>query len=206
MSKKTITIAVPKGYLFQETLAVLKKAGIHFNDTLKDSRKLFTYDSTKKYKMILVRPWDVPAYVEQGAADLGVVGRDVLNEHSADVLILNDLGFGGCRLVIAGHQDQDINSLAHNCKVVTKYPNSTVKYFNRLGKKVRIIKLYGAIELGPLTGLSDVICDLTATGSTLAEHDLKILDTVFDSTAHLIANPIGMRAYYEEITGICNLL
>lgn len=206
MSKKTITIAVPKGYLFQETITILKKAGIHFNDTLKDSRKLFTYDSTKTYKMILVRPWDVPAYVEQGAADFGVVGRDVLNEHSADVLILNDLGFGGCRLVIAGNQDQNINTLPHNCKVVTKYPNSTASYFNRLGKKVRIIKLYGAIELGPLTGLSDVICDLTATGSTLAEHDLKVLDTVFESTAHLIANPIGMRSYYKEITTLCNLL
>ncbi len=77
---------------------------------------------------------------------------------------------------------------------------------NKLGKKVRIIKLYGAIELGPLTGLSDVICDLTATGSTLREHDLKVLDTVFESTAHLIANPIGMRSYYNEITDICSLL
>jgi len=206
MGNKPITIAVPKGYLFQETISILEKAGIYFKDTLKDSRKLFTFDTTKKYKMILVRPWDVPAYVEQGAADLGVVGKDVLYEHSADVLTLKDLGFGGCKLVIAGHQDQDINGLKHHCKVVTKYPNSTIKYFNKLGKKVRIIKLYGAIELGPLTGLSDVICDLTATGSTLREHDLKVLDTVFESTAHLIANPIGMRSYYKEITDICSLL
>ena len=206
MNKKPITIAVPKGYLFQETISLLKKADIHFSDTLKDSRKLFTFDDSKRYKMILVRPWDVPAYVEQGAADIGVVGKDVLLEHSADVLTLKDLGFGGCKLVIAGTQDQTINSLKHHCKVVTKYPNSTVNYFNRLGKKVRIIKLYGAIELGPLTGLSDVICDLTATGSTLREHDLKVLDTVFESTAHLIANPIGMRTYYDEITNIYNLL
>ena len=126
---------MPKGYLFQETLTILEKAGIYFDDTLKNSRRLFTYDTTKKYKMILVRPWDVPAYVEQGAADLGVVGKDVLYEHSADVLTLKDLEFGGCKLVIAGHQDQDINSLSYNCKVVTKYPNSTQRYFNRLGKK-----------------------------------------------------------------------
>ena len=203
---KPLTIAVPKGYLMKETVALFKKAGIEFPDEFEQSRRLFTLDKSGNYKLIMVRPWDVPAYVEQGAADLGVVGRDVLYEQEPDVLILKDLKFGYCKLVIAGMQDQAIDRLHHHCKVVTKYPHSANKYFAKLGKKVRLIKLYGAIELGPLTGLSDVICDLTATGKTLAEHDLKVLDTVFESTAHLIANRVGMNVHYEQISAIANAI
>jgi len=197
-----ITIAVPKGYLLKETVKSFEKVGVHFPDDFEQSRRLFTYDTSKRYKLLIVRPWDVPAYVEQGAADMGVVGKDVLEEQEPDVFILKDLEFGGCSLVIAGTEGQRIDSLGHHCKVATKYPNCTEKYFRKLGKKVKIIKLYGAIELSPLTGLSDVISDLTATGKTLKEHDLHILDTVFYSTAQLIANPVSLKVHYESITSI----
>tara|TARA_Y100001968_G_scaffold9692_1_gene8132 strand:+ start:612 stop:1229 length:618 start_codon:yes stop_codon:yes gene_type:complete len=199
---KPITIAVPKGYLLKETLRKFKAIDIHFPSNFEESRRLFTYDTSETYKLLTVRPWDVPAYVEQGAADLGIVGKDVLLEQEPTVYTLKDLEFGGCKLVIAGLEGQSIKTLKHHCKVVTKYPHSTMKYFETIGKKVKIIKLYGAIELGPLTGLSDIICDLTATGKTLKEHNLIELDTVFESTAQLIANPIGMKIHYKEISDI----
>ena len=120
---KIITIAVPKGYLLEETVKMFKKAAIFFPEDFEDSRRLFTYDKDKKFKLIVVRPWDVPAYVEQGAADIGVVGKDVLNEQSPNVYSLKDLKFGGCKLVIAGLKGESMDTLKHNCKVVTKYPN-----------------------------------------------------------------------------------
>jgi ATP phosphoribosyltransferase len=197
-----ITIAVPKGYLLGETVKAFEKIGIHFPPDFENSRRLFTYDLDNKFKLLIVRPWDVPAYVEQGAADLGVVGKDVLEEQEPDVFDLKDLGFGGCSLVIAGFKDQKISDLNHHCKVSTKYPRCTERYFRAIGKKASIIKLYGAIELSPLTGLSDVICDLTATGKTLKEHDLHILDTVFYSTAHLISNRVSLKVHYDTIKQI----
>lgn len=201
-----ITIAVPKGYLMKETLALLAKQGITFSEDFESSRKLFIFDDSAAYKILVVRPWDVAAYVEQGAADIGVVGKDVLLEQDPQILTLKDLHFGGCKLVIAGTSDQSIESLPHHCRVVTKYPYSAEQYFSRRGKKVKIIKLYGAIELGPLTGISDVICDLTATGKTLKDHGLHVLDTVFESTAHLIANPIGLRMHYSKVKALSETL
>ena len=193
-----LTIAVPKGYLFEETIKLFKQIDIHF-ENLDESRKLFTYDTTGKYKLLKIRPWDVPVYVEQGAADLGIVGKDVLYEQDPNVVTLKDCHFGGCKLVLAGPKKIGINDIKHGAKIVTKYPYSTKKYFAALGKKVSVIKLYGAIELAPLTGLGDYICDLTATGATLKEHDLHIIDTVVESTAHLIANPVGLKIYYDLI-------
>jgi len=206
MTNSEITIAVPKGYLLKETVAAFAKAAIFFPQDFDASRRLFTYDNSGRFKLIMVRPWDVPAYVERGAADLGVAGQDVLYEQRPAVSILKNLHFGGCKLVIAGLGQREIVSLPHHCRVVTKYPESALRYFNAKGKKIRLIKLYGAIELGPLTGLSDVICDLTATGQTLKEHDLTILDTVFESTAHLIANPIGLRMHYPSLMTLLSAL
>lgn len=200
-----LTIAVPKGYLFEETITLFKKMDIHF-ENLEDSRKLFTFDTTGRYKLLKVRPWDVPVYVEQGAADLGIVGKDVLHEQDPNVAVLKDCYFGGCKLVIAGPKEIPFNDIAHGSTIVTKYPNSTKKYFAKLGKKISVIKLYGAIELAPLTGIGDYICDLTATGATLKEHDLHIIDTVVESTAHLIANPVGLKIYYDLIVQLTNAI
>lgn len=198
-----ITIALAKGYLLKEAVRLFNQIGIEFEDDLTDSRKLFTVDLSGKYRILQVRPWDVSAYVEHGAADLGVVGFDVLYEKQENVVDLLDLGFGECRLVIAGPTPvTPIEELTQPIRVATKYPQSAERFFRESGKKVSLIKLYGAIELGPLTGLSDVICDLTATGTTLRENGLSILDTVFESTAHLIANPISMSTQYDDIVRI----
>ena len=147
----------------------------------------------------------MPAYVTEGAADIGIVGQDVLLEQQPDVFVLKDLQFG-CKLVVAGPDNISIDALPQYSRVATKYPASTARYFNKIGKKVSITKLYGAIELGPLTGLCDVICDLTATGKTLEEHELHVLDTVFESTAHLIANKVGMKIHYDKIKSLTESL
>lgn len=199
MTQAPLTIAVAKGYLLEESLKLLDKAGIRFDDDISDSRKLFTLSTDKTVKLLHVRPWDVPEYVEQGAADVGIVGEDVLLEKQNNVYKLLDLKFGVCKLVLAGLHEVAPQELPHNTVIATKYPNSAERYFKKLGTKVKLIKLYGAIELAPITGLSDIICDLTATGKTLQENNLVIIDTIFESTARLIANPVSMTFHYSTI-------
>ena len=176
-----LTIAVAKGYLWSESQKRLESLGVVFEEDLNSSRRLYHYDKTKKLKVLMVRSWDVPVYVEEGAADIGIVGKDVLIEQAPSCYELMDLGFGGCSLVLAGLEAKKVSDLGHHLRIATKYTNSTEAYFNNLGLKIELIKLYGAIELAPLTGLADVICDLTATGQTLKEHQLEIIDTVFSS-------------------------
>ena len=201
-----LTIAVAKGYLFKEAVVALNNCGIHFDDSLENSRKLFVESTDKSIKLLVVRPWDVPAYVAQGAADLGVVGQDVLLEQKPDVYKLMDLKFGHCRLVIAGPKGAEKAYNNPVLKVATKYPDATKAYLDQKGIKSHIIKLYGAIELAPLTGLSDVISDLAATGQTLKDHELDVIDTIFSSTAFLVANPIGFKAHYTTITRLIEQL
>jgi ATP phosphoribosyltransferase len=203
---KILTIAMSKGYLLTEAVKLFAQIGYEFNEDLNVSRKLFTTDKSNRIQLLQVRPWDVPAYIEQGAADLGIVGKDVLLEKEDDVVDLLDLKFGYCSLIIASLDKITPNQFNHNITVATKYTNSTKKYFQKLGVKAKIIKLYGAVELGPLTGLSDVICDLMATGKTLEENGLHVLDTVFASSAHLIANPVGLRFHYNEVVNLVNQL
>lgn len=202
----SLTIAVSKGYLWKEAIERFKGIGITFEDDLSNSRKLSTTDTSGEIELLLVRPWDVPTYVQEGAADLGITGKDVLLEQSADVLELIDLNFGACDLVIAGLEKLDASELTHNLTVATKYPKVTAEYFQKLGIKVDLIKLYGAIELAPLTGLADLISDLTATGATLKENNLHIIDTVFSSTARLIANPASLKGAYDDCLKIAKSL
>jgi ATP phosphoribosyltransferase len=190
-----VTIAVAKGYLLKKTIERLTQLGYSFSDDITTSRKLFIEDTSGKIKLLLIRPWDVPVYVSHGAADLGVVGQDILREQSPTVFTLCDLAFGQCSLVIAGPQPIAPHDLTHHLRVATKFTNSTQSYFQAKGLNVKMIKLYGAIELAPITGLSDIICDLTATGATLKENNLHIIDTVYTSTAHLIANPVGLKVH-----------
>ena len=192
-----INIAIAKGSLLKDGLDKLKRAGITF-DIDASSRKLFFIDQTNTYKLLQIRPWDIPAYVEQGAADLGIVGLDVLEEHRSQAIRLKDLEFGGCKLVVAA-PDTHTKVLSHHMTIATKYPNCTTSYIQSKGLKINLVKLYGAIELAPLTGLSHMICDLTATGATLKENGLSIVDTLFESSAHLIANPISLKCHYAEI-------
>ncbi len=201
-----ITIAVAKGYLLSESVTLFQRLGFQFEDDFATTRKLFIEDTSRAIRLLIVRPWDVPVYVEYGAADLGIVGKDVLLEQSPQVLTLLDLKFGACDLVIAGPTPMSADALTHHMTVSTKYPNATQRFFDSLGLSVHLIKLYGAIELAPITGVSDLISDLTASGRTLKENGLHVISTVFSSTAFLIANPISMRAHYEQLVSLTSRL
>ena len=201
-----LTIAVSKGYLWNEGKKRLEKIGFQFTEDAEDNRKLYAYDVTGKCRILKVRPWDVSAYVEQGAADLGIVGKDVLLETGPNVLELLDLKFGKCSLVLAGLDKVTVNDLQHNIVVATKYWNSTISYFKARGLKINPIKLYGAVELAPTTGIADIICDLTATGTTIRENKLHIIDTVFESTARLVANHVSIKVHFQAIKDLVNQL
>ena len=198
---RPLVIAAAKGYLLSEALAKFAALDIHFKDDLRTSRKLSTEDTTGRLVLLQVRPWDVPTYVENGAADLGIAGLDVLDEKPEPVLRLIDLKYGACKLVLAGPPGCDALS-RHNIRVATKYPSITSSYFNKRGIKAQLIKLYGSIELAPITGLSDIISDLTATGATLKENNLDILETLLESSAHLITNAGSLRWRHAEITAL----
>jgi ATP phosphoribosyltransferase len=199
---RLLTIAAAKGYLLKKAIEVLESCDIYFDEDPSKTRKLFLDDRSGTVRLLMVRPWDVPPYVAQGAADLGIVGKDVLLEQHPDVIDLCDLKFGGCSLVVAGPEDKDDSMLRHDITVATKYPYATEQFFKKKGLKISMVKLYGAIELAPLTGLADVICDLTATGTTLRENKLKVFETIFESTAHLVANKVGFKTHYSRICSI----
>lgn len=194
-----ITIACAKGYLWKKAFGFLSEQGFVFDNDLSESRQLSTIDQSGQIQLMKVRPWDVPVYVEEGAADIGVVGKDVLFEQQSDVLELLDLKFGDCRLVIAGPEDLNDRYLSHNIRVATKYEFSTLQYFQKKSIRCIPIKLYGAMELAPMTGVADIICDLTATGQTLKENGLIEYDDVFYSTARLVANRVSMMTKYDDI-------
>lgn len=202
MVKDNLIIACAKGYLWKEAIALLKGIGIVFDTDLSESRQLSMVDVSGTVTLMKVRPWDVPVYVEEGAADLGIVGKDVLLEQEAAVVELKDLMFGGCRLVIAGPDQLKQQYLSHNIRVATKYEHSTIQYF--LSRSIRCIpiKMYGAMELAPLTGVADIICDLTATGQTLKENGLIEYDEVFSSTARLVSNKVSFMTKFDKINDV----
>ena len=179
-------IALSKGYLLGDAEALLARCGIVFDESLTTTRQLQVYDKTQTVCISLIRPWDVPVFVAHGAADLGIVGTDVLAEQTPNVRPILKLPFGHCRLVLAG-PDRPVQ--AYQC-IATKYPRLTRAYFQKKHCPVTVLKLYGSIESAPLTGLADHIVDLTATGATLAANKLVVYDTILDSQAELIANPV----------------
>ena len=159
----------------------------------------------KKISFLLIRNTDIPAYVEYGAADFGVAGKDVLAESKSPLYEFMDLGFGFCRLCSAGIAGRD-NSYRQNMKIATKYPHITKEYFAKKGIMVDIIKLYGSIELAPIAGLSDLIVDLVSTGETMRKNGLCEVETIMESTARLVANKSLSRAKHVRIKEILNLL
>lgn len=195
-----LTVALSKGYLQKETLKLLQKTGVRIPDG-DLSRKLEFTDLDKKFRFLIVRPSDVPVYVEYGAADIGVVGKDVLVEGGYNVAELLDLQFGFCRLVVAGIKGV-AKTLYSGMRVATKFTNSASAYFEKLGLDVELIKLYGSVELAPLDGLSDVIVDLVATGTTLRENGLEIFAPIYDTTARLIANRVRVKSNYAKIMAL----
>jgi len=193
----SLTVAVPRGALFAETLDLLDRLGMETAEVRSNDRKLL-FDLPGGGSLITMRPSDVPTYVEAGAADLGVTGKDVLMEQAErDVYELVDLGYGRCRMVLAGAAGEDRAEEALRrlgvMRVATKYPRIAARYFERTGRQAEIVEVKGSVELAPLTGLVHGIVDLTATGTTLRENGLVIREEIAASTARLIANPVAHK-------------
>lgn len=198
-----MSVAVPKGAIFEDALRALGSAGLPVEVLREDGRKLL-YE-TERVEFIVSRPSDVPVFVEYGAADIGIVGKDVLEEQEPNVVELRDLGTGACRMILAApaadaERVREEIDRAEVVRVGTKFPNTARRYFESLGRQAEIIKLNGSIELAPLVGLSECIVDLTATGTTLRENNLVILDDISSSTARLICNRGAYRLRNREIS------
>jgi ATP phosphoribosyltransferase len=191
-----LTFALAKGRLADKTLEIFEKAGI-FCEEMKDkkSRKLIFVNEEWKFKLFLAKGPDVPTYVEYGAADVGVAGRDTILEENRNVYEVLDLGFGRCRMCVCGPERARELLLHHErIRVASKYPNIARDYFHdKKHQTVDIIKLNGSVELGPLVGLSEVIVDIVETGSTLRENGLQVLEEVCALSARMIVNPVSMQ-------------
>lgn len=193
-----ITVAISRGRLLREASVLLKKAGFSVGEILDDSRKLIFEYPEDGIKTLIVRPTDVPAYVEYGAADCGIVGRDTLLEEKNDLYEPLDLKIGKCKLVVAAPKGFDFKS-ARILRVATKYPRIATEFFAKKGIGAEIVKLYGSVELAPIVGLSEVIVDLTATGETLKKNKLVIIEIISDITARLVVNRVSMKVKSTEI-------
>ncbi|MEF3254789.1 MAG: ATP phosphoribosyltransferase [Deferribacterales bacterium] len=200
-----ITVALPKGRLAEDTIELFLKKGILDSSCIDfNSRKLIFEDREKGFRFLIVRNMDVPTYVEYGACDLGVVGKDIICETKADVYEFMDLGFGYCRLCVASLEEDF--KYRHDIKVATKFVNITKDFFIKKGFFVDTIKLYGSIEIAPLLGLSDIIVDLVSTGETLKKNGLFLNDVIMESTARLIGNKNLTRGKYQKIKNILEML
>ena len=193
-----LTIALSKGRILDQTLPLLEKAGISVPKSELGSRKLILDTNLNDLKVIVIRASDVPVFVQHGAADFGIAGKDVLLEHGANgIFELLDLGISKCRLMVASKKDQDLNK--STLKVATKYVKSAKKYFYKQGKQVEVIKLYGAMELAPIVGLSDCIVDLVDTGNTLKANNLVPLELIQEISSRLIVNSAAFNTKHKDI-------
>ena len=193
-----LTIALSKGRILDQTLPLLEKAGISVPKSELESRKLILDTNLSDVKVIVIRASDVPVFVQHGAADIGIAGKDVLLEHGANgIFELLDLGISKCRLMVASKKDQDLNK--STLKVATKYVKSAKEYFYRQGKQVEVIKLYGAMELAPIVGLSDCIVDLVDTGGTLKANNLVPIELIQEISSRLIVNSAAFNTKHKDI-------
>ena len=193
-----LTIALSKGRILDQTIPLLKKAGISIAKSELESRKLILDTNFNEIKVIILRASDVPVFVQHGAADFGIAGKDVLIEHGADgVFELLDLGISQCKMMVASEKDKDLNK--SSLKVATKYVRSAKEYFYNQGKQVEVIKLYGAMELAPIVGLADCIVDLVDTGNTLKANNLVPLDLIYEVSSRLIVNSAAFNTKHSEI-------
>ncbi len=192
-----ITVALPKGGLLEESIRILKSVGWDFSAFLDPgNRQLEIWDTSHTAKALLVRNYDVPVYVEYGQAQLGIVGYDVLREKGSQVAHLVDLKFGRCRLSVAVKASSPYRSaldLPPHCRVASKFVQCASEYFSSLDLPVEVVPLYGSVELGPITGMSEAIVDLVSSGRTLKENGLVETNVLFESTARLIAHPLSYR-------------
>ena len=203
MSAESLSIAVPRGALFGEALDLLDRLGVDTAEVRANDRKLLFADAG----IVTMRPSDVPTYVEHGSADIGITGKDVLLEQERrDVYELLDLGFGRCRMVVAAREGGDpvADALRRlgRVRIATKYPRVAQRHFAETGRQAEIVEVKGSVELAPLTGLVDGIVDLTATGGTLRENQLRVVEEIGVSTARLIANPVAHKLKAERIDAL----
>ena len=200
-----INIALPKGRLGEKVYAMFEKAGYECPSIKENNRKLIFENEEKGVRYFWVKPSDVAIYVERGAADIGVAGKDILCEYEPDIYELLDLNMGKCRMCVAGKKDF-YDDTDRTLKVATKFVNIAGKYYASLSRDIDIIKLNGSIEIAPILGLSDVIVDIVETGTTLKENDLAVLETIMPISARLIANKVSFKFKTEEIERIAEEL
>jgi len=201
-----ITIAIAKGRMQDDALALLARADVRLSDEALASRRLALIDESGEYRFIFVKPADVPVYVEHGIADCGVVGRDILLESEADLLLPLDLGIARCRMVVAAAEPEVMCRDFGMLRVATKYANVASNYFGARGIPVEIIALSGSVELAPALGLSDVIVDLVETGRTLKDNGLSIVEVITESTGRLVVNRASYQLRAPAITALINAL
>ncbi|MFB2773491.1 ATP phosphoribosyltransferase [Pelatocladus sp. BLCC-F211] len=201
-----LTVALPKGELLKNSIQLLQTVGLDFSAFLDSgNRQLQITDPNGKAKGLLVRGQDVPVYVEYGQAQLGIVGYDVLREKKPQVAHLVDLGFGYCRMSVAVKQSSPYRSpldLPAHGRVASKYVNCAREYFHSLDLPVEIVPLYGSVELGPITGMSEAIVDIVSSGRTLRENGLVEIEVLYESTARLIAHPLSYRLNTDNLSDL----
>ena len=193
-----LNVALPKGRLGEKVYAMFEAAGFECPSIRETNRKLIFENAEAGVRYFWVKPSDVAIYVERGAADIGVAGKDILLEYEPDVYELCDLKTGRCRMAVAAKKDFRDNS-GKTLRVATKFTNIALKYYNSIGRDIDIIKLNGSIELAPILGLSDVIVDIVETGTTLKENDLEVVETIVPISARLIANKASFKFKTEPI-------
>ena len=203
--KDTLTIALSKGRIFEETMPLLQAAGIEALDDPETSRKLILDTNHDNIKLVIIRATDVPVYVQYGAADLGVTGKDVLMEHGgAGLYEMLDLKIAKCKLMTAGFADKPLPE--GQIKVATKFVNCTRDYFAKQGRKIEIIKLYGSMELAPIVGLADIIVDVVQTGSTLKANGLVPLEHMADISSRMVVNTASMKMKHKRLKTLLDQL
>ena len=195
---KPLILAMPKGRIHEEAVALLGKAGYDLSASLRETRKLV--HDCNGIRVLVVKPTDVPTYVEYGAADIGIAGRDTLEEDGRDLYEPLDLGIGACRLAVAEPVARPVDERGHvHIRIATKYPNCTRRWLQQRGLTAEIIKLYGSVELGPLTGLADRIVDLVSSGETLRQNELREVETIMEVTSRLVINRASLKLRGSEV-------
>lgn len=206
-ARELLTIALPKGTLYKPTIKLLGMAGLDIDFMMDPGRQLLINSEKEAVRFIICRPTDIPTYVEYGAADLGLVGKDTIMEQHKDVYELLDLKYGGCRFVVAVPEgkEQDLQYW-NQTRVATKFPHIAENFFRSQGMQMEIVKLHGNIELAPIVGLAEMIVDLVSTGRTLRENKLVPIADVLSSTTRLIANRVSHRLKSERINPLVDRL
>ncbi|MFC4559975.1 ATP phosphoribosyltransferase [Virgibacillus kekensis] len=201
----TITIALAKGRTADSTISLLEEAGIHFPDFSPKSRKLVFHNNDRSVKLIFVKAVDVPTYVEKGAADIGVAGKDNILESEADVYEILDLKIGKCHFAVAGKPETRLEG-SQRLTIASKYPTVAMKHFQKKGIPAETIKLNGSVELAPLIGLADVIVDIVETGTTLRENGLEVIEEIESISTRLIVNKASFTTRSAAIHELINKL